>query len=61
MNPVRNSQIIIDREAQKWAEWLEMEDNPSEVLNTILAHKIYLLEEEISYLRKISHVSTSKS
>jgi len=48
-----NAQKVIDREAQKWAEWLEMEKDPKEVLNYILAHKIYLLEEQISYLRKI--------
>jgi len=53
--------IIIDREAQKWAEYLEMQENPNEMLTEILAHKVYVLEEEITYLRKLNHVRTSRS
>lgn len=51
---------IIDQEAQKWAEWLEMETNPAETLNRVLAHRIYLLEEEIHYLRKLNNVGNGK-
>lgn len=50
---------LINDMHQKYAEWIEMQDDPSAFVAEVLAKKVIALEMYIEYLEKrVDHVST---
>lgn len=43
---------VINEIRESASEWLEMTNNPDEVIIRILAHKVIALEDQIKYLEK---------
>lgn len=52
------SEILSDVN-ERYAEWLEMHDNPAAFVAVVLANKIAALQNYIDYLEKRSHNASS--
>jgi hypothetical protein len=55
-----NARQVIQEVKENASEWLEMSENPHEMIMGILANKIVKMNDHIEYLEKrLNHVSTS--
>ena len=56
-----NASEVIREVQENASEWLEMVENPAELVAGILAQKVVTLQSYIEYLeRRLAHDSTSK-
>lgn len=53
---------IIKEVQENASEWLEMVENPDELLTRILANKVIMLQNQIEYLEKrLNHASRTSN